>query len=168
MDLKQIIQSQYLASLEMLKAAIQGCPEGLWDSPKHKNRFWHVAYHCLFYTHLYLQPSEEEFEAWDKHRDEYEFMGPIPWPPHHEPQIGDPYTKTEVLAYLEICQQQVKELIPEVNLASEESGFHWLPFNKLELQFYNIRHIQQHTGELCERLGTEAGLDVDWVGMMSA
>jgi len=27
------------------------------------------------------------------------------------------------------------------------SGFDWLPFDKLELQFYNIRHIMQHTGE---------------------
>jgi hypothetical protein len=36
---------------------------------------------------------------------------------------------------------------------------------KLELQFYTIRHLQQHTGELCERLGTEAGIEIGWVGM---
>jgi hypothetical protein len=33
----------------------------------------------------------------------------------------------------------------------------------LELQLYNIRHLQLHTGELCERLGT-TGVDVEWVG----
>ena len=49
-----------------------------------------------------------------------------------------------------------------------ESGFDWLPFNKLELQFYNIRHIQQHTGELCERLGTVGDIEVDWVGMANS
>ena len=36
---------------------------------------------------------------------------------------------------------------------------------KLELQIYNLRHLQQHTGELMERLGSRAGIDVDWVGM---
>jgi hypothetical protein len=45
------------------------------------------------------------------------------------------------------------------------SGFFWLPFDKLELQFYTIRHIQQHTGELMERLGTRANVEIDWVGM---
>ena len=56
------------------------------------------------------------------------------------------------------------ERVPQLDLEAE-SGFGWLPFGKLELQFYNIRHLQQHTGELMERLGTRAHVDVDWVGM---
>ena len=47
-------------------------------------------------------------------------------------------------------------------------GFYWLPFNKLELQFYNIRHIQQHTGELYERLGTRENIELDWVSIQPA
>jgi hypothetical protein len=30
------------------------------------------------------------------------------------------------------------------------------------LQFVNIRHIQQHTGELYERLGTRRNMKLDW------
>ena len=45
-----------------------------------------------------------------------------------------------------------------------ESGFYWLPFNKLELQFYNIRHLTLHTGELAERLWAVAGEETRWVG----
>ncbi len=164
MDIKTVIKSQYLASLVMLKQAIGKCPESLWDDPAYKNRFWHVAYHALFYTHLYLQPSEKDFVPWAKHRVEYQFMGPLPWPPHKEPAIEEPYRKEELLAYLDICQQQVEEQVAALNL-DDESGFDWLPFGKLELQFYNIRHLQHHTGELCERLGTKAKIDVDWVGM---
>jgi hypothetical protein len=166
MDIRKNIHSQYLASLAMLKTAIQVCPEGLWASSIHKNKFWHVAYHCLFYTHLYLQTTEEDFEAWEKHRDEYQFMGSVPWPPYDAPKIGKPYYKAEVLEFLKICQEQVGKIVPEMDLLSEESGFYWLPLNKLELQFYNIRHIQQHTGELCERLGSEANIEVDWVKMV--
>jgi hypothetical protein len=166
MEIKDVIQSQYLASLEMLKNAIIRCPESMWADPEPKNKFWHIAFHAIFYTHLYLQPAEEDFNTWEKHRDEYQFMGPLPWPPHEVPKISEPYTRDEILEYLERCQEEVNESIPRLDLDSDESGFHWLPFSKLELQFYNIRHLQQHTGELCERLGTTAGVDVDWVGMV--
>jgi hypothetical protein len=163
MNTKAVITSQYLATLNMLKQAIDKCPAALWNSPQDKNKFWHLAYHALFYTHLYLQSTEKEFVPWPKHRDEYEFMGPLPWPPHKKPNIGDPYQKEEVLEFLEFCRQQVAERVDALNLDGA-SGFEWLPFGKLELQFYNIRHLQQHTGELCERLG-QANIDVDWVGL---
>ena len=164
MTIKEIITSQYLASLEMLKQAIEKCPESLWDDQAYKNKFWHIAYHVLFYTHLYLQPSERDFIPWENHRDESEFMGPLPWPPHREPQIGQPYRKAEVIEYLAVVQRQVAETVASLDMDGA-SGFDWLPFGKLELQFYNIRHVQQHTGELCERLGESANVDIDWAGM---
>jgi hypothetical protein len=68
------------------------------------------------------------------------------------------------LDYLAFCQQEVERRVPQLNLESE-SGFDWLPFGKLELQLYNIRHLQQHTGELMERLGARADIRIDWVAM---
>lgn len=91
-------------------------------------------------------------------------MGPLPYPPHDQPEIGEPFSKSELLQYLEFCLAQVDEKVPALNFTAE-SGFSWIPLNKLELQFYNIRHLQHHTGELCERLGTRANIDVNWVGM---
>jgi hypothetical protein len=153
MDYRQIVRSQYLATLEMLKAAIEKCPETLWDDPADKNKFWHVAYHALFYTHLYLQPTEQDFKPWVKHRQAHDLSEP-----------AEPYSKDEVLEYLAFCQQQVIDQVPQLNLDAE-SGFDWLPMNKAELQIYTIRHIQQHAGELMERLGSRAGIDIDWVGV---
>ncbi len=164
MNLKQIIQSQYLASLEMLKEAITTCPDAMWDNPEDKNRFWHLAYHALFFTHLYLQPTEKDFLPWEKHQDQMQFMGQLSESPDEEPAAGEAYSKEALLEYLAVCQQQVVTLVPGLDLDSE-SGFYWLPFGKLELQFYNIRHLQHHTGELCERLGHRAQVDVKWVGM---
>jgi hypothetical protein len=163
MGVKETIKSQYDASLEMLKQAIVKCPESRWANQEDKNKFWHVAYHALFYTHLYLQPSGGDFTPWAKHRPEHEFLGPVPWPPHKQPEIGEPYSKEEILEYHQVCCQQVEEQVSSLNLDAE-SGFDWLPFNKMELQFYNIRHLQHHTGELCERLGAREKIDVDWVG----
>ena len=160
MGIKESIKSQYHASLEMLKHAIVECPESLWYSSEYKNPFWHIAFHVLFYTHFYLQPSEEDFIPWEKHRGNCVSLGSS----EGEPAEKVPYRKEEIFAYHELCGEQVEERVTSLDLEAE-SGFHWLPFNKLELQIYNIRHIQQHTGELCERLGAKGEIEVDWVGM---
>ena len=162
-NLPEVISSQYLAALEMLRQAVCKCPPSLWDSPDDGSKFWHIAYHVLFYTHLYLQDSEQSFTPWIKHRDEYQFFDQTPWPPFEQPRIGEPVDKDTVLEYLVFCQEQVIALLPRLDLAGP-SGFDWLPFGKLELQIYSIRHIQQHTGELMDRLGTRANLELDWVG----
>ncbi len=164
MDAKQAIASQYLAAFEMLKQAIVKCPEALWDDPRDKNRFWHIAYHALFYTHLYLQRSESEFTPWSKHREQYRSLGSSPEPSPAAMGVEAAYSQAELLAYLEICREQVKERVATLDLEAADSGFDWLSFGKLELQLYNLRHLAQHTGELMERLGTRAAIDVDWVG----
>jgi hypothetical protein len=160
MDYSKVIISQYLAALEMLKEAIDQCPSSIWNDPSDKTKFWQIAYHALFYTHLYLQDSEEDFTPWSEHREGYHSLGQVP----SRPETVEHYEKDSVLEYVAFCQQQVAERVPQLNLEGA-SGFHWLPFDKFELQFYTIRHIQQHAGELMERLGTRADLELPWVGM---
>lgn len=164
MNIKKIVKSQYHASLDMLEQTIVKCPEPIWDHPDHKGKTWQIAYHAVFYAHLYLHPTEEDFKPWEHHRQDYQFLGPVPYPPHHKPDVSKPYTKDEVLTYLKVCREQVNPLVDSLDMEAE-SGFSWLPFDKLEHQFYNIRHIQQHTGELAERLGTMENIEIDWVGM---
>jgi hypothetical protein len=160
---REIISSQYAAALEMLRRAVDKCPDELWADNSYRNEFWHIAYHALFYAHFYLQESSEAFTPWKLHRKDYNFLGPTPWPPHKPPDIGEPYTKAEVLEYLQICRNEVRRQVPLLDLDAA-SGFDWLPFDKLELQFYNIRHIQHHAAQLIDRLRNTASIGVDWVG----
>jgi hypothetical protein len=162
MDITGSITSQYLAALEMLKQAVVLCPELLWNSADDKNKFWHIAYHALFFTHLYLHESLKTFKPWPGHRPEYENLGPLPWPPHDMPKIGEPYDRAALLEFVAFCQQEVMGKVPRFDLQAP-AGFDWLPFNRLELHLYNIRHLQQHTGELMERLGTRASIEFGWV-----
>lgn len=149
MNTKQVIQSQYLAALAMLKQVIERCPQTVWDDPNDKFKFWSRAYHTVFFVHFYLQDAEKDFVEWEK---------------HHDPDGDIPFTKDEVLEYLAFAEKQVRERVPVTDLEAE-SGFHWYPVNKLELQFINIRHIQQHAGELYECLGTREKMeDLRWVG----
>jgi len=149
MTTKQVIQSQYLAALAMFKQVVEKCPQTVWDDPKVKFKFWSKAYHVVFFVHFYLQDAEKDFVEWEK---------------HHDPDGDIPFTKEEVMEYLAFAENQVKERVPVTDLEAE-SGFHWYPVNKLELQFINIRHVQQHTGELYECLGTRENMDeLRWVG----
>ena len=156
MSTKLIILSQYRASLVMLQDAIEKCPDTMWLDTSYNTPFWRVAYHALIYTHFYLHPTEADFVPWEKHMDGYQGFEPLA-------EGQKPYTKQEVLEYLNLCLGQLDGLVEALDLDAD-SGFDWLPFNKLELQFYNIRHIMQHTGELCERLGAHGEIEVDWVG----
>jgi len=157
MEIKVVIKSQYRASLAMLQQAVEQCPESLWLDDSYVNPFWRVAYHALIYTHFYLGQNEEAFIPWDKHKEGMQLLGA-------EAPDATPFSREEVLTYLAHCLKQVEIQVDTMDL-NARSGFDWLPFDKLQLQFYNIRHVQQHTGELSERLGAHGEIEVGWVGM---
>ena len=71
MDVRAALKCQYHAALAMLKQVIEPCPDDLWAGEDYPISFWRVAYHTLFFTHLYLQPNEKAFRPWDHHRNEY-------------------------------------------------------------------------------------------------
>lgn len=162
MDFRAAIISQYGAALEMLKQTLLACPESLWRYPDDRTPFWQVAYHALFYTHLYVQESAKTFTPWSGHRESYRSE------PEASAQPAEPASKAAVLEFLGICQQQVVENV-SAQVLEAASGFDWLPFTKFELHLYSIRHIQQHVGELMERLGEQAvEMETDWVGSYRA
>lgn len=162
MNILHTVARQYQASLAMLRNAIDACPESLWMDADYPNRYWHIAYHSLFYAHLYLQPSQADFRPWEKHREDHQYLGPRPWAPQEAPKIKTPYTRDEVLEYHQFCCAEVEIRVPALDLAAP-SGFPWLPFNKMEVQFYNICHLQHHTGQLADRLRTRTNVGVAWV-----
>jgi hypothetical protein len=156
--LRHAITSQHLAALEMLRQVIEKCPDELWVSRSLRNPMWRVAYHALFIAHLYLQRSEHDFVPWAKHRDEVESDR------EHERADAEPYSRQDLLEYLDLCKEEVKRRTAEADLRSLDSGFSWYSVSKIEMQFVNIRHIQQHAGELAEQLSDKAGIEIKWVG----
>jgi hypothetical protein len=162
-DMRGAIKAQYHASLEMLRQAIDRCPEELWTADGHPSQYWQIAYHALFFAHLYLQAGEDAFIPWEHHREEYQFLENVPWPPHSRPKIGQPYTRAEVLEYWKICDGMVDACVDSLDLDAPQCGFWWYDMPKLEHQMMNARHIQHHVGQLEDRLRL-AGGSVGWVG----
>jgi hypothetical protein len=156
LDFHTAIQSQYLAALGMLEQAVRKCPTTLWTRASDTAAFWNVAYHALFYLHLYVSSDIGAFVVWEKHRDGCESLAP---------QNGEPYSQADILDYAAFCRLQIERQVPKFDLAGP-SGFDWMPMRKFEHQIYVIRHVQQHAGELMERLGSHAGISVDWITLI--
>lgn len=159
-DLVKALSSQYHATLTMLENSVKQCPSQLWEDQKGTNKYWHIAFHTLFYTHLYLHDSEIQFEAWEKHLEQYEYLN---YQPETTAKDGAVYSKEDLHEYLTLCKDRVDTYLPTVNF-TEPSGFSWLPFDKLELHLYNIRHAQHHTGQLGDRLREHEQMSLRWVG----
>lgn len=154
---KQILTSQLEASLAMLAQCIERCPAEHWNGKIAKYEFWHVAYHTLYCTDMYLSTG------WDAY-EQCEFL------PAGKEEVKLEYptremTKAELLAYADRCRNRAIEAIANETPESLEQpvSFPWLPSpSRGELYLYNLRHIMHHTGQLTAYL-RRVGVDTDWV-----
>ena len=69
-----VIGRQFAAAIQMLRSAVEACPDDLWDDYAHGTPFWHLAYHALFYADFYLSDDAETFQARDFHVDKANFL----------------------------------------------------------------------------------------------
>jgi hypothetical protein len=169
--LKPILKSQYHAGLTMLRDAVDRCPEELWSAAGHVSAFWQVAYHTVFFTHLYLHRDEAAFRPWAGHQRDVQHQdgltGPSD-PTSRLPLLPRPYSKVDVLSYWQLCDQMVDKAVDAMHLEAADCGFWWYPVSKFEHQLINLRHLQHHTAQLADRLRTAVDEHVKWVGARPA
>lgn len=139
---KTNIWQQFGAAIDMLENALLACPEDLWGDRSQHPEFWYVAYHTLFWLDLYLSGSVKGFFPPSPFTlEELDPAGIIP---------EQPYTKDELLTYLEYgrtkCQATINELTNEK--ANKRCVFGWGETNVAELLLYNMRHVQHHAAQL--------------------
>jgi hypothetical protein len=165
MDVRAALKSQYHAALKTLRNVTEKCPEAMWNDPADGPApFWHVAYHALFFTHLYLQQSEQTFTPWAKARPEAQLLADVPRDNYRAPRPCEPYTRDDLLEYWRICDAMIDAGIDALDLSAPQCGFPWYRMPTLDHQIVNIRHIQHHAAILSARLRRSAGIGIDWVG----
>ena len=160
MDVRSALKGQYRAVLGMLREAIEKWPMELWEKTDGEMPAWRVAYHAIYFTHLYLGKDNESFVKWAKHRDPLQRFGNGGGA--KEGEVIVPYTKEEVLEYWGICREMVDGAVDAMNLERQECGFSWYQMPKLDHQFVNLRHTQHHVGVLIARLRRLTGQEVKW------
>lgn len=156
------ITAQIRAALKMLRSAIEACPDPLWDRETDHNPFWALAYHTLYFAHLYLSPSEEAFEPFEREVEGHPGFGRIDLGDWSKLQAEDVYAKRDLLAYCDYVDKRVLTLVRSAPFDAP-SGFHWLSFTRGEAHLYNLRHIQHHAGQLIERVRQATDEGTSWV-----
>jgi len=162
--LKLALIGQYNAALSMFEDCVRRCPDDQWTASVGSRPFWHVAYHVLYYTDLYLSPNLESFEPRDFCREDYHFLGRLPFPPFEEVAADIPYDRETILGYADHCRKKMPE---SVNAETAESldgpcGFSWYEIPRAEFHLNNIRHLQHHTAQLILHLRRTAGIGIGW------
>jgi hypothetical protein len=162
------------AAIAALENPLATCPDSLWterlwpgapppDFPPQFADFWYVGFHALVWLDLYLAGVPEE-----------EFAPHAPFAQgvldSAESAPEQPYTKEMLLGYLaslrEKCRTTLAALTDEQARRTVE--YPWTEgraVSYLELQLYNMRHVQEHAAHLSMYLGQHgiSGEQVDWV-----
>ncbi len=167
MDVQAALKGQYHAALAMLHQEIERCPEDLWVSGQHPRNYWRIVYHTLFYTHLYLMPTVDDFVPWRLNRQHSECLYELDEDSNEMPPEDPPYSREELLEYCQMVDALVDPGVDRLDLDATTCGIPWYNMSKLEHQMLNIRHAQGHVGQLSE-LCLAAGVDLDWAGSRKA
>lgn len=165
--LKTSLKSQYHATLETLRRTIVNCPDDLWYSTEYMTTFWQLAYHTLFFAHLYSQVDEASARPWEHQQSNVQNPDAIPGDPDPKsdlPLIPNPYTREQVLDYWKFCDDNIDNWVDALDLENPESGFWWYKMPKIEHQIVNIRHIQHGAAQLADRLRSKLNIGIGWVG----
>lgn len=116
-----------------------------------------IAYHAVFFTHLYLGQTVDDFHPWEKHRDGVTDL----WADEN-PAILEAYSRADVLRYIDSVDKMIDDTVDRLDLESEITGIPWYKdMGKLEHEILNIRHLQTHVGQLSELLMAN-GIDGDY------
>jgi len=163
--LKELLAHQYDASLSTFNFCVARCPDALWKAPIAKLKFCQAAFHCMMFTDLYLQPSDDEtaFKQQAFHvAHQADFGGYEELADRAQVML---YDRPFVLDYIQHVRRKAQETIAResADVLSGPSGFHYRKCSRAELHVYNIRHIQHHAAQLSLRLRLDANVDVPWV-----
>jgi len=153
---------QYGIAIDQLETAIVACPDSLWTQrlwlepsppwfPPQFAEFWFVSFHTLVWLDIYLSGIPED-----------EFAPPPPFPlgeiDSHDVTPDQPYPKDGLLTYLAATRQKCHTLLGALTdeHARRPIEYAWTqgqPISYLELQLYNLRHLQEHAAQLSLFLG---------------
>lgn len=165
---------QFGAAIEMLENALVACPDSLWTErlwpdpsppwfPPQFGEFWYVSFHVLVWLDLYLSGVPEE-----------DFAPPAPFAQGELDSVASlparPYTKEELHEYLSSIRQKCRTTLAELTdeRARRSVEYPWSkgqPVSFLELQLFNLRHVQEHAAQLSLFLGQHGipGAEIGWV-----
>jgi len=142
MNWKHMVWSQFGAAIDALENAMRLCPDRLWSGRSKWYDIWYISFHTLFWLDYYLEDSAEDYKPIPPYTlSELDPAGIVPDPP---------YTKEQLLAYLEHGRDKCKAYIERMTDEQADSpcGRDRLDLTRGELLLYSLRHVQHHAAQL--------------------
>ncbi|MBT8233104.1 MAG: DinB family protein [Saprospiraceae bacterium] len=133
-----IIWNQFGAALDMLRNAIEKCPDNYWDET---DQLWYLAYHTLFWTEYYLDDYELPFKSTTFGHSEFDPKGVKP---------NRVFSKLELINALEKIKKNAELKITNLNEEDAQKPFSGYKkgYTFTEITLYNMRHIQHHAAQM--------------------
>lgn len=171
----QILWRHFGGSLRMLGEVIKTCPSNVWGEDR---KIFLMSYHVLIFLDFYLSDPVKAFQ---------------PLLPYHlvsadnlpEEAIDDvipneTYSQQQMLQWLEeISVKAGNSILPRTEalwkerwIKPEEVELHGLcpslveQYSRLDILYYNFRHVQHHIGQLNLLLRQRYGVAADWVAIV--
>jgi hypothetical protein len=100
--LRQALKEQYHAGLAMLDECVAKCPDDLWTAGTEPRFFWRIAFHAVYFTHLYLGQNLAVYQPWPGRPEGCLELWQEPWSmePYDLPQDIQPYTRQQIQEYI--------------------------------------------------------------------
>src|SRR4029453_1821092 len=166
-----MVWQQFGAPIDMFDNTLAACPNELWtgrlwseeegpDVPPRWGEFWTVAAHAIRWLERYLLAvPEDAFGSLETSTTL------TPFPEDNEPQTKS--TVRDCLAELRgRCRATLTELTAD-QAQRPITVYDWIGTDVtfVELQLYNMRHVQEHAAQLALFLGQHGVPDeqLDWV-----
>ncbi len=156
--IKSALKSQYQAALAMFRSAVEKCTKELWLDGGFPNPTWRVAYHTVYFYHLYLHQNLRDYSPLPGHREGAQNMP-------SDPDGGEmkAYSKVEILSLIDHLISITGDAVDKLDIEAEGSGFPWYQVNKCEHQLVNLRHLQHHIAQLQDRIRNRQNAGISWV-----
>ena len=154
---KEMLGSQFGATIDMLENAVVASPAELWFDRSQRMELWYIVYHTLFWLDLYLSGAVEGFAPPPPYTlEELDPAGVLP---------ERPYSQDELRTYLDHCRMKCWRVIAELTdeEAQKRCVFSWGEVRFGELLLDNMRHVQEHTAQLNWILGEKINWNPRWV-----
>jgi len=167
--LSDALWQQFGGAVDMLDNALAACPDELWAEPlwrvspesgeaANASEFWSLAAHALRWLERYLAAAPEER------------FGSLEGAAALTPAPGAVLGKAEVRGALTAHRQRCHDMLVQLTEAEliRPVTYSWIaaePITYVELQIYNLRHLQEHVAQLSLFLGLHGIPDeaLDWV-----
>jgi hypothetical protein len=165
MNLRHALKEQYHAGLAMLGECVVKCPDDMWVSGTYPRTYWRIAFHAVFFTHLYLGQNLTAYKPWPGRPEGFEALWGPPWEvePYELPEDFAPYSSRQLRDYIDYTDSLIDPTIDTLDLDTQDSGIPWYgQFGKLSHELLTLRHLQGHVGQLSELLMAR-GIDINWI-----